>query len=228
MVCLGNKQNSFCHWDFIQVLYFGLFIDFEGYSISSKGFLPAVVDILVSELNLPIPVHFCSLIPKMSMFTLAISCVTTSNLPWFMDLTFQLPMQYCSLQHQTLLPSPVTLTAGCCFCFGSVSSFFLELLLHCSPIACWAPTNLESSSFSVLSFCLSYYYWGSQGKNTEVFHSLLQWTSLSGLSTMTRPSWVALHSMANGFIELDKAVVHVISLITFPWFWFSFCLLSDG
>ena len=34
-------------------------------------------------------------------------------------------------------------------------------------------------------------------------------------STMTRPSWVALHSMAHGFIELDKAVVHVISLISF-------------
>ena len=41
------------------------------------------------------------------MFTLAISCLTTSNLPWFMDLTFQVPMQYCSLQHRTLLPSPV-------------------------------------------------------------------------------------------------------------------------
>ena len=27
-----------------------------------------------------------------------------------MDLTFQVPMQYCSLQHQTLLPSPVTHT----------------------------------------------------------------------------------------------------------------------
>ena len=34
------------------------------------------------------------------MFTLAISCLTTSNLPWFMDLTFQVPMKYCSLQHQ--------------------------------------------------------------------------------------------------------------------------------
>ena len=27
-----------------------------------------------------------------------------------MDLTFQVPMQYCSLQHRTLLPSPVTST----------------------------------------------------------------------------------------------------------------------
>ena len=38
---------------------------------------------------------------------------------------------------------------------------------------------------------------------------------LSELSTMTRPSWVALHGMAHSFTELDKAVVHVISLITF-------------
>ena len=30
------------------------------------------------------------------MFTLAISCLTTSSLPWFMDLTFHVPMHYCS------------------------------------------------------------------------------------------------------------------------------------
>ena len=34
-----------------------------------------------SELNSAILVHFSSLIPRMSMFTLAISCLTTSNLP---------------------------------------------------------------------------------------------------------------------------------------------------
>ena len=38
---------------------------------------------------------------------------------------------------------------------------------------------------------------------------------VSELSTMTRLSWVALHSMACSFIELDKAVVHVISLVIF-------------
>ena len=27
------------------------------------------------------------------MFTLAISCLTTTNLPWFMDLTFQVPIE---------------------------------------------------------------------------------------------------------------------------------------
>ena len=37
---------------------------------------------------------------------------------------------------------------------------------------------------------------------------------LSELSTMTQPSWVALHGMAHSFNELDKAVAHVISLIS--------------
>jgi len=52
------------------------------------------------------PVHFSSLTPKMSVFILAISCLTTTNWPWFMDLTLQVPMQYCSLQHWTLLSPP--------------------------------------------------------------------------------------------------------------------------
>ena len=41
-----------------------------------------------SELNSLIPVHFSLLIPGISTFTLAISCLTTSNLPWFMDLAW--------------------------------------------------------------------------------------------------------------------------------------------
>ena len=94
------------------------------------------------------------------MFTLVISCLTTSNLPWFMDITFYLPMQYCSLQHWTLLLSPVSFTTGCCFCLGSIPSFFLELFLHWSPVVYWAPTDLVSSSFSVLSFCLFILFMG--------------------------------------------------------------------
>ena len=47
-------------------------------------------------------------------------------------------------------------------------------------------------------------------------------------STVTRPSLVALNSMAHSFFELDKAVVHVISLISFLCLWFSFCWPSDG
>ena len=144
----------------------------------------------------------------MSMFTLAISCLTTSNLPWFMDLTFQVPMQYCSLQHQTLLPSLVTSTAGCCFCFGFISSFFLEVLLYVSPVAYWASTNLGRSSFSVLSFCLFILF---MGFSRQEYWSGLPFPSpvdhvLSEFSTMTCLSWVPLHSMAHSFIELDKAM----------------------
>ena len=71
-----------------------------------------------------------------------------------MDLTFQVPMEYCSLQYQILLPSPVTSTTGCSFCFGSVPLFFLELFLHSSPVAYWVPTNIGSSSFSAPIFLL--------------------------------------------------------------------------
>ena len=61
---------------------------------------------------------------------------------------------HSSLQHRTLLLSPVPFTTGCCFCFDSIPSLFLELFLHWSPVAYWALTDLGSSSFSALSFCL--------------------------------------------------------------------------
>ena len=146
----------------------------------------------------PIPVQFSSLIARMLTFTLAISCLTTSNLPWFMDLTFQVPMQYCSLQLRTLLLSPVTSTTECCFYFGSILSFFLELFLHWSPVAYWAPTDLGSSSSSVLSFCLFILF---KGLSRQEYWSGLPFPSpvdhiLSDLSTMTSLSWVAPHGMA--------------------------------
>ena len=57
------------------------FVDYDGYSIFSKGFLLTIVDTMVIELNSAIPGHFSSLIPRMSTFTLSISYLTTSNLP---------------------------------------------------------------------------------------------------------------------------------------------------
>ena len=100
------------------------FVDYDGYSISPKGFLPKVVDIMVTELNLPIPVHFSSLIPRITMFTLTISLghfqFTLSHGP-------NIPGSYAIffLELQTLLPSPVTSAPRLCFGFGSASSFFL-------------------------------------------------------------------------------------------------------
>ena len=136
----------------------------------------------------------------------AISYLTTSNLLWFMDLSFQVPVQYCSLQHRTLFPSPVTPTTGCYFCYGSISSFFLEIFLH------WSPVSMLSS------------YWPGefifQCPIFSPFHTvlgvlkarMLKWFAtpfsmdhiLSDLSTMTRPSWAALHGMAHHLIELAR------------------------
>ena len=137
-------------------------------------------------------------------------------------------MQYCSLQYQTLHSSPVIFTSGHCFCFGSGSSFFLELFLHCSPVAYWAPSNLGSSSFNVVSFCLFILfmgfsrqeYWSGLLFPSPVDHVLLE------VSIMTHLSWEALHGRPPSFIESDKAVIHVIRLVSFLWLWFLFCLPS--
>ena len=116
----------------------------------------------------------------MSMFTLAICCLTTSNLPWFMDLTFQVPIQYCSLTAWTLLSSLDTSTTECRFWFHPIASFFLELLVIalCSfPVVYWTPSDLgihlQVSNLFAFSYCLC----GFPGKNTGVgCHFLLQWT----------------------------------------------------
>ena len=140
----------------------------------------------------------------------------------FLGLSFQAGIKWLHID----LPSAVTSTTGCCFCFGSIPSFFLESVLHWSPVAYWAPTDLGSSSFSVLSFAFSLLlmgfsrqeYWSGLPFPSPVEHVL------SELFTMTCPSWVALHGMAHSFIELDKAVVCVIRLASFLQLWFSVCL----
>ena len=118
----------------------------------------------------------------MSMFSL--SCLAASNLPWFMDLTFQFPMQYYFLQHQTLCLPPDTSTLSICFCFGPVASFFLELLvisLQSSTVAYWTPSDLGGSYLFAFSYCQR----GSLGKNTGMdCHFLLQWTMFCQKSSL--------------------------------------------
>ena len=90
------------------------------------------------------------------MFILTISCMTTSNFLCFIDLTFQVPIQYCSLKHRILLSPLDTSTTECYICFAPTSSFILGLLvilLHSYPVAYWTSLGLGDSSFSVLSLC---------------------------------------------------------------------------
>ena len=117
---------------------------------------------------------------------------------WPGEFPFQVPMQYCSLQHQTLLLSPVTSATGYCFCFGSISSFFLELFLHWSPVAYWVPPDPGSSPFSILLFCLFILFIGFSRQECWCglpFPSPVDYI-LSDFSTMTYPSWVAPQGMA--------------------------------
>ena len=137
----------------------------------------------------------------MSVFILAISCLTTSN-TLIHGPNIQIPVQYYSLQHQTLLLSPVTSTTGHSFHFGSASSFFLELFLHWSPVAYWAPTELGSSSCSVLSFCLFILFMGfSRQEYWSGLPFLLQWTTFCQSS----PPW-PIH------LEWPYMVLFIISL----------------
>ena len=165
----------------------------------------------------------------MSTFTLAISCLITSNLPWFMDLTFQIQMQYCSLQHWTLLPSPVTSTTGYCFCFGSICSFFLDLFLH------WLQWHIGNLQTSGVNLSVSFFFFFLP------FHRVLKARILKlfAIPFSSGPHSVrSLHhdppilgcpmGMAHSFIELDKAVVHVNRLVSFLWLCFSVCLPYDG
>ena len=132
----------------------------------------------------------------MSKFTLTISSLPTSNLPWFMDLTLQVPM--------LVWPS---------------HSFFMELLvivLHYSPQHIRHLLIFRSSSSSVISFYIFILF---MGFSMEEYWSGLQFVLpedhlLSELFTLTHWSWVRLHGMAHSCIELckllhhDKAMIH--------------------
>ena len=119
-------------------------------------------------------------------------------------------MQYSFLQHHTLLLSPVTSTTGY-FCFGSIPPFFLEFFLYLSPVAYWASTDLGSSSFSILSFCLFILF---MGFSRQEYWSGLLFSSPGDHILSESPPWPVYlgwpHRAWLGFIELDKAVVLVL------------------
>ena len=155
----------------------------------------------------------------MLKFTLAVSYLTVSSLIWFMNLTFQVPVQYCSLQHWTLLSPPNISTAERCFHFGPATSFFPELLvtvISSSPVAYWTPSNLGAHLLASYLFAFSCCPWGSPGKNSGVgCHFLLQWTRFCQNSSLwpIRLGWpdaawlIASLSYASPFGH-DKAAIH--------------------
>ena len=207
MVCLGNRDHSVVFETATKYCILDYSVDYESYSISSRWFLPTVVDIMVIW---NVSVCSCHLLFDHLQFTL----IQGPNIPGSYAILFS--------QHRTLLSPPDTSTTGHCFHFGMASSFLLELFLCSSAVAYLVPTSLRGSSFSVISFCLFILF---MGFSRQEYLSGLPFASpvdhiLSELSTMTHLSWMALHSMAHSFIELDKTVTQVISLDSFLWLWF--------
>ena len=162
MVLLGNKQKSFCQfWDCTQVLQFGLLLTmrllhfFEG-----KGFLPTVVDTMVIWIKLIHSSPFKFTDPKMSMFCHFLC----DHFQFTLIHGPNIPSSYATLFFAASdITSITSHIHNCFFFFFSLwldSSFFLKLFLRSSSVAYWAPTDLGSSSFSVICFCLFILFMG--------------------------------------------------------------------
>ena len=112
------------------------------------------------------------------------------------------------------------------FCLGSIPSFFLEIFLHWSPVAYWAPTNPGNLSFSVFYFCLFILF---MGFSRQEYWSGMPFPSPVDQFCQTSPLWpVCLgwpHTAWLSFIELDTAVVHVIRSASCLWLWFQCVML---
>ena len=120
----------------------------------------------------------------MLMFTLAIFCLTTSSLPWVMDLTFQVSMQYCSLQNQSLIHcetySQLGIVSALAHPLHSFWSCFSALLQqHIGHLPTWG-VHL----FILFMGHSSQEWWSGLPFPSPVDHVL------SELSTMTHLSWV--------------------------------------
>ena len=194
MVCLGNEQRSFCHfWYCTQVLHFRLFVDYDCCSMSSQGFLPIVIDIKFFWVKFnqfkSILVHWflkcqCLLLPS-PVWPLPICLDSWTNIPGSYAILLFTASDFTSISSH--IHNWVLILLWLCLCILSGVSF------HRSPVAYWAPTNLGSASFSVLSLCLFILFMGS---SRQEFWSGLPFPSpvdhiVSDLSAMTRPSWVA-------------------------------------
>ena len=159
-----------------------------------------------------------------------VCCSMSDYLPFFMDLTFQVPMQ-------------IALSASA---FTSITSHILNWVLFSLWLHLFILSGVISSLIS--SSILGIYRPGKFIFQCPIFlpfHTghgilkarILKWLPfpspvdhiLSELSTKSHPSWVALHGMTHCFMELDKAMVHVIRLVSFLWLWFqSVCPLMPS
>ena len=134
-----------------------------------------------------------------------------------MDLTFQVPMQYCSLQHQTLLPITSHIHNWVLFLLWLhlfILSGVISPLISSNILGTYRPGDF------IFQYPIFLPFYTVHG---VLKARILKWFAIpfcSGLhfvrtlhhdpSTWGGPTW---HT--HGFTELDKAVVIVIRLVSF-------------
>ena len=134
-----------------------------------------------------------------------------------MDLTFKVPMQYCSLQHWTLTSTTIhihnwVLFSLCLYLF--IFSGVISPLFSSSILGTYQPGEFIFRCHIFLPLHTAH---------RVLKASILKWFAIpfsSGPHFVRAlhhdpSSWVALHSMAHSFTELDNAMIHVISLVSF-------------
>ena len=156
----------------------------------------------------------------MLMFTLAISCLTTSNLTLIHGPT--IPGSYAIL---FFTASDFTFTTRhihnwALFPLWPSHFILFETINNCplffpnkhiGQLPAWG-VHLVVPSFCHFMLFMGFSwqeYWSDLPFPPPVNHVL------SELCTLTHPSCMALHGMAHRFIELDKAVIQVIGLVSF-------------
>ena len=174
----------------------------------------------------------------MLMFTLDISCLTTSNLPWLVNLKFL--VYYAILLFMALNLTFITrnIPNSVSFLLWPAASHFLELMSNClCPVAYWTYSNLARGRARLPVSCLLLFYTVHgvlAARIPEWFDIPIQVDHvLSELFTLTLPFCVTLHSMAHSFIELcellhhDKAVIHEGCYVIYSPLVFSFVFISS-
>ena len=140
------------------------------------------------------------------MFNLAISCLITSNLPWFMDpnIPGSYAIFFCTALDFTSIPSHIhnwvlfSLWLHLFILSGVISPVFSSSILGTYQPGKFIFQYHIFLPFHTVQGLSMPEYWSGLPLPSPVDHVL------SELSTMTHLSWVTLHGMTHSYIELDK------------------------
>ena len=145
----------------------------------------------------------------MSIFTLAISCLTTSNLPWFTDLTTgSYALLLFTASDFTSITSHIhNWVVFLLWLRLFILSCIISPLISSSILGIYQPGEFIFQYPIFLPFILfmgfsRQEYWSGLPFPSPVDHVLAE------LSTMTHPSWVPLHGMAQSHWVRQGCVPH--------------------